>query len=98
MYEVLGDRPACAVREITKLHEEAVNFTLAEGFNGEERGEFVIVVGGAVQTENPLNSLSEREHILHYINSGLDKKEAIKQAAKDRGISKSEIYKYSINL
>lgn len=98
MAEVLGDRPACAVREITKLHEEAVNFTLSQGFNGEKRGEFVIIVGRAIQTENPLNTLSEREHILHYMGQGLDKKEAIKQAAKDRGLSKSEIYKFSIDL
>ena len=98
MCEVLGDRPACAVREITKLHEEAVTFNLSEGFSGEKRGEFVIVVGGATEVENPLNALSEREHILHYINKGLDKKEAIKQAAKDRGVTKSEIYKFSVDL
>lgn len=98
MAEVLGDRPACAVREITKLHEEAVNFTLSRGFSGERKGEFVIIVSGATATENPLNALSEREHILHYINGGMDKKEAIKQAAKDRGVTKSEIYKFSLDL
>ena len=98
MCEVLGDRPACAVREITKIHEQAVNFTLAEGFNGEKRGEFVIIVGGAEASENDLNRLTEREHILHYISAGLDKKEAVKQAAKDRGVSKSEMYKFSIDL
>lgn len=98
MCEVLGDRPACAVREITKLHEESVNFTLSQGFSGEKRGEFVIIVGGAAKTENPLNALTEREHILYYMSQGLDKKEAIKQAAKDRGLTKSEIYKYSIDI
>ena len=98
MYEVLGDRPACAVREITKIHEEAVNFTLAEGFKGEKRGEFVIVVGGASVSENSLNNLSERQHILYYISQGMDKKEAVKQAAKDRGISKSEMYKFSLDI
>lgn len=98
MCEVFGDRPACAVREITKLHEEAVSFTLSQGFNGERRGEFVVIVQGATATENPLNSLSEREHILHYMSQGLDKKEAIKQAAKDRGVTKSEIYKFSLDL
>ena len=98
MAEVFGDRPACAVREITKLHEEAVNFTLSQGFSGEKRGEFVIIVNGATAAENPLNALSEREHIKHYIAEGMDKKEAIKQVAKDRGVTKSEIYKYSIDL
>ena len=98
MYSVFGKRNACAVREITKLHEEAIHFTLAEGFNGEKRGEFVIIVEGAKESENPLNALSEREHILHYIQSGMDKKDALKQAAKDRGVPKSELYKFSIDL
>ena len=95
---VLGDRNACLVREITKIHEQAVTFKLSQGYGGEKRGEFVLIIEGAKATENPLNSLSEIEHILHYMNSGLDKKDAVKQVAKDRGISKSEIYKYSIDL
>lgn len=98
MCEVFGDRPACAVREITKLHEECIYFNLSQGFAGEKRGEFVLIVGGATCTENPLNTLSEREHILHYMSQGLDKKEAVKQAAKDRGITKSQLYKFSIDL
>ena len=98
MYEVLGERSACAVREITKIHEEAVKFNLSEGYNGERRGEFVIVVEGAKKADNPLNSLSEKEHILHYMKQGMEKKDAVKEAAKDRGISKSEMYKFSIDL
>ena len=98
MYEVFGDRPACAVREITKIHEEAVSFRLAEGLSGEKRGEYVLVVGGAEEKESPLNALSEREHIQHYMAAGLDKKEALKRAAKDRGVSKSELYPFSIDL
>jgi 16S rRNA (cytidine1402-2'-O)-methyltransferase len=98
MYEVFGDRQACAVREITKLHEEALPFTLQNGLHGEKRGEYVIVVEGCKEVQNPLTQLSEREHILHYINMGMDKKEAVKQAAKDRGVPKSELYKFSIDL
>lgn len=98
MYAVFGDRKACAVREITKLHEEAATFTLKEGLAGEKRGEYVIVVEGAAARENPLNSLSPTEHIRHYIAAGMDKKEALKAAAKDRGVSKSELYKYSVDL
>jgi len=98
MYEVFGDRPACAVREISKIHEEAKNFTLAEGLAGEKRGEYVLIVGGAGEKESPLNALSEREHIQHYMAAGLDKKEALKRAAKDRGVSKSELYPFSIDL
>ncbi len=98
MYEVFGDRPAAAVREITKIHEEAVNFTLKEGLSGEKRGEYVLVVGGAEEKESPLNALSEAEHIKHYMAAGLDKKEALKRAAKDRGVSKSDLYPFSIDL
>ncbi len=98
MYEVFGDRKACAVREITKLHEEALPFTLSAGLAGEKRGEYVVVVEGASAQANPLNALTEREHILHYMAQGLDKKEAVKRAAKDRGVAKSELYKFTIDL
>ena len=98
MYEVFGDRPACAVREITKLHEESRHFNLKDGLEGEKRGEYVIVVEGAKQSENPLNSLDPREHIAYYMRRGMDKKEALKQAAKDRGVPKSELYQFTIDL
>ena len=98
MYEVFGERNAAAVREITKLHEETVRFTLSQGLQGEKRGEYVLVVEGAKEGESPLNSLSEKEHIRHYMAAGLDKKEALKRAAKDRGVSKSELYPFSIDL
>lgn len=98
MYAVFGDRRACAVREITKLHEEAVQFTLKEGLAGEKRGEYVLVVEGAKERENPLNALGEREHILHYMAQGMDKKSALKQAAKDRGVSKSDLYPFSVDI
>lgn len=98
MYEAFGDRCACAVREITKIHEEAIAFTLEKGLEGEKRGEYVILVEGVKEGENPLNSLTEKQHILHYIQGGMDKKDAVKQAAKDRGVSKSELYKFSIDI
>lgn len=98
LHEVFGDRPACAVREITKIHEEAVNFRLADGLQGEKRGEYVLIVGGAEEKENPLNALSEKEHIQHYMKAGLDKKEALKRAAKDRGVSKSALYPFALDL
>lgn len=98
MYSVFGDRKACLVKEITKIHEQAVAFRLSEGVKGEKRGEFVLIIEGAKDTENPLNSLSEKEHILHYMGQGMDKKEAIKKVASDRGVAKSEIYKFSIGI
>ena len=98
MYEVFGGRNAAAVREITKIHEEAVNFTLDNGLAGEKRGEYVLLVEGAKEGESPLNALTEKEHIRHYMAAGLDKKEALKRAAKDRGVSKSELYPFSVDL
>ncbi len=98
MFEVFGERKAVAVREITKLHEESIPFLLSEGFPSEPRGEFVLVVEGAKEKENPLNELSEREHIKKYMDEGFDKKEALKKAAKDRGVSKSTLYPFAIDL
>jgi 16S rRNA (cytidine1402-2'-O)-methyltransferase len=98
MYEVFGERRACAVREITKVHEEAISFNLSFGLEGEKRGEYVLLVEGAKECKNSLCDLSEREHILHYMAQGMDKKEALKCAAKDRGVPKSDLYKFTIDL
>lgn len=98
MYEVFGERKACAVREITKMHEESVWFDLSQGLSGEKRGEYVLIVQGGVAQENPLNSLSVKEHVLHYMSQGFDKKDALKMTAKDRGVKKSDLYKETVDL
>lgn len=98
MFEAFGERKAVAVREITKIHEESKEFTLSEGLAGEKRGEYVLLVEGASEKQNPLNELSEIEHIKYYMAQGLEKKEALKKAAKDRGVSKSELYPFAIDL
>ncbi|MGN1235444.1 MAG: 16S rRNA (cytidine(1402)-2'-O)-methyltransferase [Christensenellaceae bacterium] len=98
MAEILGDREACAVREITKIHEEAIAFRLKEGLPGEKRGEYVLVVAPPAQAENALSALSEIEHIRYYMNLGCDKKEALKRAARDRGVPKSALYPFAIEL
>ena len=97
MLEVFGERNACAVREITKLYEEATPFTLSQGLAGEKRGEYVLVVEGA-SGESPLNALSVREHVKAYMDEGLTKKEALKKAAEDRGVAKSELYRETLDL
>ena len=86
------------MREITKLHEESTAFLLSEGLSGEKRGEYVLVVEGAAEKENPLCRLSPREHVLAYMAEGMEKKEALKRAARDRGVSKSELYRETIDL
>ena len=97
-YSVFGDRHACAVREITKIHEQAIRFSLGTGLTGDRRGEYVLLIEGAEGKNNELNNLSVKDHILYYMASGLDKKVALKTVAKDRGLPKSEIYKYSIDI
>lgn len=96
-FSAFGERRACLVREITKIHEESVEFLLSEGYRGERRGESVLVIEGA-REENELLSLSVREHVKHYMDRGMDKKEALKQVAKERKIAKSELYRETIDL
>ena len=98
LFEAFGDRTACAVREITKLHEESIPFTLKEGLGGEKRGEYVLVVEGCKEQKNPLCDLTVRDHVQAYLDMGMAKKEALKCVARDRGVSKSEIYAEALDL
>ena len=101
MLEVLGDRQVCLARELTKIHEEFIRDNLSTLIeqNVEIKGEFVIVVEGSTisKKENDimeLNKLSLEEHYERYKKEGLEKKEIIKRIAKDRNVSKNEIYQY----
>lgn len=96
------DRKISLCREITKLNEEIKRTTLGEAVafysKNEPRGEFVLVVEGfdgeLVSDEVAgLLSLSPDEHVTKYENEGMSRMDAIKKAAKDRGMSKSELYK-----
>ena len=101
MAEVFGgERKISLCRELTKLNEEAERTTLADALRlykeKEPRGEYVLVVeggSGKAKEENPLISLSPEEHVAHYEGLGMKRMDAIKAAAKDRGMSKSELYK-----
>lgn len=95
IYAVFGDRVAVAVKEITKLHEKVERFNLKDNLSSEPKGEYVLIVDKG-DSLNPLLALSESEHIKHYIDSGMDKKDALKLVAKERGVSKSSLYKYTI--
>lgn len=101
--EYIGDnRRISAVRELTKLHEEIICLPvddMIEHFsNKEPRGEFVLIVEGiglegldSLKIEEA-ESMTIEEHMEKYTAQGIDKKEAMKLVAKDRGVSKSEIY------
>ena len=97
MYDVLGNRRIVIARELTKRFEEYTRGTLEE-LQKEElnlKGEMVLIVEGASIESDvlELNNLSVLEHFNHYINQGIDEKEALKKVAKDRNVSKSDIYK-----
>ena len=96
-YEAFGARKAVLVREISKKFEECIRFTLGETPQFTEKGEYVLVIEGR-ETECEKNSLSVREHVVSYINEGLDKKEAIKRTASDRNVAKSEVYRETLDL
>lgn len=98
LFASLGNRKVTVVREITKKFESTCQTTLSDGFTGEHKGEFVFVVEGCKQQNEELNKLTVEEHIKFYIYLGYDKKEAIKQVAKDRNVAKTEIYKTAINM
>ena len=102
MLGLLGDRRIALCREITKIHEEFVRTTISEAINKYEenppRGEFVIVVEGKksedieAEKEALWQKMSVSEHVEMYIKQGVQEKEALKKVAKDRGVSKRDIY------
>ena len=109
MLEALGDRKIVLCRELTKKYEEFLRGTISKALAWAEaeevRGEFVLVLEGAspdeIAEEENLwwETLSIEEHVEHYISKEqMNSKDAIKQAAKDRGLQKREVYQaYHIN-
>ena len=94
IYEVFGERTCVAVKEITKMFERAERFNLKDGYQSDPKGEYVLVIEGF--SGEDFSNLSEKEHIDKYLSQGMDKKEALKRVAKERGVSKSSLYKYTI--
>jgi len=102
LYSALGDRPIALCRELTKKFEEVRHSSLAAEVERlqtqEPRGEYVLVIQGKSfaeqkkESEENWQQLSVLEHMQHYLDAGIDKKEAMKKVAKDRGVSKREVY------
>ncbi len=101
--EVLGGSRAVTIcKELTKRYENSMVTMLAEACsyyeNNQPRGEYVLVIAGKDRNELKEEAqaqwltMSEQEHVDMYIAQGLDKKEAMKAAARDRGVSKRDIY------
>jgi 16S rRNA (cytidine1402-2'-O)-methyltransferase len=98
--EILGDRPACLAREVTKIHEEFRRATLSELVASLEerpaRGEITLIIGAAlpgqtVAAGDTSQSLADRVDEL-IRQAKIDRKEALKLAAKERGLTRREAY------
>lgn len=102
LYEALGDRQLTVCRELTKKHEEKLQTTfssfLAYCETNEPRGEYVLIICGKSRDEitkekqSSWEAMTIEEHMAHYESQGIDHKEAMKLVAKDRGVSKRDIY------
>lgn len=98
MYAYFGDRKLAIVREITKIHEEVIRTTLAEAsekYKEESlKGEIVLVIEGYTESEEDIPTLEDAiEKAREYMQEGMSVSFAAKQAAKDTGIKKGDIYK-----
>lgn len=103
LLSVLGNRRLTAVKELTKLHENVFLTTFEEALDyyeeNEPRGEFVLVIEGRKieelkkEKEASFQEMDINEHMKLYLDKGMNKKEAMKAVAVDRGIPKREVYK-----
>lgn len=97
------DRKISIVRELTKIHEEVIPITLGDAVtkysNESPRGEYVLVIEGRSEQElieeqrSQWDEMTVTEHVDMYISQGMEKMEAMKRAAADRGVGKRDIYR-----
>lgn len=102
-----GDRKIAVCKELTKKHETVFRTTLSQAVlhytDNEPRGEYVLVIEGASrkameeESRKEWEKLSVEEHMELYLSQGMDKKSAMKLVAKDRGVSKRDIYNLTLN-
>ena len=107
LQNALGDRRLTVCRELTKKFETAFQTTFSEAIRYYEeqgvRGECVLVIEGRSREElvqeaqQSWEAISVEEHMEHYLSTGMDRKSAMKQVAKDRGVGKREIYQMLLN-
>lgn len=102
LYKALGDRQLTLCRELTKLHEEKLQMTLSEAIEYyktvDPKGEYVLCIAGKSRQEveaeerSTWEDISIEDHYQKYIDDGMSSKDAMKAVAKDRGLSKRDIY------
>lgn len=104
LIDALGDRKISICRELTKKFETILPTTLSDAIamyeTEEPRGEYVLVVEGRAledikkEKQQSFDNMSMEEHMALYEEQGIPRKEAMKMVAKDRGISKRDVYDY----
>lgn len=97
IYKYFGERKISLCRELTKLNEEVFRTTLSNAIETYKekspRGEYVLIIEGAAESENKVDFPDDIvSHVKMYEEGGMKRMDAIKAAAHDRGISKSEAY------
>ena len=103
MFEYFGDRKIAVCRELTKIHEETLRFTLSEAVRyfveTSPKGEFVIIVAGAEETDTPGVSVDEAaETVIGLYENGTPLKTAARNVAESTGLSRNELYEAALRL
>ncbi|MGC9969689.1 MAG: 16S rRNA (cytidine(1402)-2'-O)-methyltransferase [Bryobacteraceae bacterium] len=95
--EVLGPRPVVLAREITKIHEQFLRGTAGELRQADIplKGEFTLLIGKAAAP--PHDDTPVADAIAARISAGMSRMEAIKSVARDRGLSKREVYRLTLD-
>lgn len=105
MLKILGNRKIALNRELTKKYQEVIREDIETAINifdeKEVKGEFVLIVEGFTgekTVENTYDGLNEREYVLKLMESGMNKKDAIKAVCKDRKLKKDIVYKQVLDI
>lgn len=106
MYETFGNRNICIARELTKIHEEYLHTDFKEAIDRIEKygikGEIVLIIEGKDESilkdeeEEKVKNISSVDLVKKYISEGMNKKDAIKEVAKLKGVNKNVVYQECI--
>lgn len=97
LYESFGERQVFVVHELTKMFESVEEQNLSSFSIPSPKGEYVLIVMPSTG-RNALNDLSIADHVRHYMQSGMTKKDAIKRTASDRNVDKNTVYSEVLDL
>ncbi len=101
IHKAFGDRKIALCRELTKINEEIMRTTLLGAIEHytdvSPRGEYVLIIEGMKRSVQFWAEMTPSEHVKFYMDGGMSKNEAVKAAAKDRGVPKNEVYKAVID-